>query len=182
MPRAQNWTAKGSILKEEKILCPSGYIIYLCFTLWTHRDISVWRKEKNGVKLHQLENFGQQILNPFNFTWLYFQLNQLLFVFKNMTNIAVIGLFICRGGHLRHFLHQWCVAKMLEHWRTGVCKTQKKKMQFGARFKKGPALAASCPKLYHQGNKIQDIDFTEYFFNARNHILNSTWIHSWLRS
>ena len=137
MPRAQNWTAKGSILKEEKILCPSGYIIYLCFTLWTHRDISVWRKEKNGVKLHQLENFGQQILNPFNFTWLYFQLNQLLFVFKNMTNIAVIGLFICRGGHLRHFLHQWCAAKMLEHWRTGVCKTQKKKNAIWREVQKG---------------------------------------------
>ena len=30
MPRAQNWTAKCSILKEDKILCPSGYIIYLC--------------------------------------------------------------------------------------------------------------------------------------------------------
>ena len=29
MPRAQNWTAKGSTLKEDKILCPSGYIINL---------------------------------------------------------------------------------------------------------------------------------------------------------
>ena len=30
MPRAQNRTVKGSILKEDEILCRSGYIIYLC--------------------------------------------------------------------------------------------------------------------------------------------------------
>ena len=29
MPRAQNMIAKGSILKEDEILCRSGYIIYL---------------------------------------------------------------------------------------------------------------------------------------------------------
>ena len=38
MPRAQNWTAKCSILKEDKILCPSGYIIYL----WCRRGWG-WR-------------------------------------------------------------------------------------------------------------------------------------------
>ena len=30
MPRAQNRTAKGSILKEDEIRCQSGYMIYLC--------------------------------------------------------------------------------------------------------------------------------------------------------
>ena len=33
MPRDQNRTAKGSILKENQLLCPSGYIIYLCLYL-----------------------------------------------------------------------------------------------------------------------------------------------------
>ena len=30
LPKAQNRAATGSILKEDEILCRSGYIIYLC--------------------------------------------------------------------------------------------------------------------------------------------------------
>ena len=48
MPRAQNRTAKSSILKEDEILCPSGYIIYLCgcwsvVSLYHHlEDFELW--------------------------------------------------------------------------------------------------------------------------------------------
>ena len=46
MPRAQNWTAKGSTLKEDEILCPSGYIInlwrwstYTCTCHWANEAV-----------------------------------------------------------------------------------------------------------------------------------------------
>ena len=48
MPRAQNRTAKGSILKEDEILCPSGYIIYLWFSKKGY--VSLEKEAKNTRK------------------------------------------------------------------------------------------------------------------------------------
>ena len=47
MPKAQNRTAKGSFLKEDEILCPSGSIIYL----WSHAKHATIISNKNPGNL-----------------------------------------------------------------------------------------------------------------------------------
>ena len=47
MPRALNRTAKGSTLMEDETLYPSGYIIYLWFSVWWGKCVPVF-EEKEG--------------------------------------------------------------------------------------------------------------------------------------
>ena len=55
MPRAQNRTAKGSTLMEDETLYPSGYIIYLWFSVWWGKCVpvyvySIWGEGGRGCR------------------------------------------------------------------------------------------------------------------------------------